>query len=158
MHDNPRLIAMAAWGRALVASRRDDVVATLRWVTAAENTALTGADDVLGVPFLCDMATVLGALGELDLASRYLERAADRRSVFPDQVASTAFVLDARRGELGDVAVGLALHPTSGVVAGRARRRLRLGPSRRPRAGPPPAGRVQPRAGGAGVQQRRGAR
>ena len=59
VHDNPRLIAMAAWGRALVASRHDDVAATLRWVTAAENTALTGADDVLGVPFLCDMATVL---------------------------------------------------------------------------------------------------
>ena len=57
VHDNPRLIAAAAWGRALVAARRGDVDNTLRWVATAENTALTDADDVLGVPFLCDVAT-----------------------------------------------------------------------------------------------------
>ena len=56
VHDNPRLIAVAAWGRALVASRRGDLPATLRWIGSAENTALGVADDVLGVPFLCDMA------------------------------------------------------------------------------------------------------
>ena len=43
------------------ASRRGDVGDTLRWIGSAENTALGDADDVLGVPFLCDMATVLGA-------------------------------------------------------------------------------------------------
>jgi DNA-binding SARP family transcriptional activator len=103
VHDNPRLIAAAAWGRALVAARRGDVDNTLRWVATAENTALTDADDVLGVPFLCDVATALGALGETDLASRYVDRALARRSVFPDQVASTTFVLEARLGRLGDI-------------------------------------------------------
>ena len=68
VHDNPRLIAAAAWGRALVAARRGDLDDTLRWIATAENTALTDADDVLGVPFLCDVATALGALGELELA------------------------------------------------------------------------------------------
>ena len=58
----------------------------------------TDDDDVHGVPFLCDVATVLGALGELDLADRYLDRAIERRSVFPDQVTSTAFVLRGPQG------------------------------------------------------------
>ena len=66
------------------------------------------ADDVLGVPFLCDVATILGALGELDLAGQYVDRAAERNPVFPGQVLSTAFVLDARKGILGDLDEGLA--------------------------------------------------
>jgi DNA-binding SARP family transcriptional activator/tetratricopeptide (TPR) repeat protein len=111
VHDNPRLIAAAAWGRALVAARRGDVDNTLRWVATAENTALTDADDVLGVLFLCDTATALGALGELDLASRYLDRAVERRSVFPDQVAMTTFLLDARLGRVGDVDAQLRRTP-----------------------------------------------
>ena len=111
VHDNPRLIAAAAWGRAVVAARRGDVDTTLRWVATAENTALTEADDVLGVPFLCDTATALGALGEIDLASRYLDRAVERHSVFPDQVALTKFILDARRGQLSDVDAQLVVTP-----------------------------------------------
>ena len=108
VHDNPRLIAASAWGRALAASRRANVDDTLRWIASAENTALGEADDVLGVPFLCDVATILGALGELDLASQYLERAAERNPVFPGQVLSTSFVLRARQGVLGDLDEGLA--------------------------------------------------
>lgn len=111
VHDNPRLIAAAAWGRALVAARRGDVDSTLRWVATAENTALTDADDVLGVLFLCDTATALGALGELDLASRYLNRALERPSVFPDQLATTKFLLDARLGRVGDVEARLRSTP-----------------------------------------------
>jgi DNA-binding SARP family transcriptional activator/tetratricopeptide (TPR) repeat protein len=111
VHDNPRLIAAAAWGRALVAARRGDVDKTLRWVATAENTALTDADDVLGVLFLCDTATALGALGELDLASRYLDRALERRSVFPDQLATTKFILDARLGHVGDIDAHLRCTP-----------------------------------------------
>ena len=42
------------------ASRRGDLAGTLRWIGSAENTALAEADDLLGVPFLCDMAMVLG--------------------------------------------------------------------------------------------------
>jgi DNA-binding SARP family transcriptional activator len=103
VRENPRLIAAAAWGRALVASRRDDLATTLRWIASAENTALSSDDDMHGVPFLCDMTNVLGALGELDLAERYFVRAAARRSVYPDQVATTGFMLNARRGLLGDV-------------------------------------------------------
>ena len=160
VHDNPRLIAMAAWGRALVASRarrrRRHAALDQRRPRTRRSPS---ADDVLGVPFLCDMATVLGALGELDLASRYLERAADRRSVFPDQVASTAFVLDARRGVLGDVAAGLAVHAARRVVAGPAGRGLRRRPGsgdlERARAA---ARRVEPRAGRPRVQQRGRAR
>ncbi|MGI9030675.1 MAG: hypothetical protein ACR2HP_11935 [Ilumatobacteraceae bacterium] len=103
VRENPRLIAAAAWGRALVASRRDDLPTTLRWIASAENTALSEDDDLHGVPFLCDMTNILGALGELDRAARYLARAEARRSVYPDQVNSTAFLLNARQGKLGDV-------------------------------------------------------
>jgi DNA-binding SARP family transcriptional activator len=108
VHDNPRLIAVAAWGRALVASRRGDLAATLRWIGSAENTALGVADDVLGVPFLCDMATVLGGLGELELATSFLNRATERQPVFPGQVASTAWVLEARKGRVERLEDGLA--------------------------------------------------
>jgi DNA-binding SARP family transcriptional activator len=111
VHDNPRLIAAAAWGRELVAARRGDVDNTLRWMATAENTAMTDADDVLGVLFLCDTATALGALGEIELASRYLALALERHSVFPDQVALTKFVLDARLGQLGDVDAQLRSTP-----------------------------------------------
>ncbi len=111
VHDNPRLIAAAAWGRAQVAARRGDVDNTVRWIATAENTALTDADDVLGVLFLCDTATALGALGELDLASRYLTLAFERRSVFPDQLATTKFLLDARLGRVGDVEAQLRRTP-----------------------------------------------
>lgn len=111
VQDNPRLIAAAAWGRAVLASRRGSLADTLRWISVAENTALTGGDDVHGVPFLCDLATALGALGELELAGRYLERAVAKRSVFPDQVASTAFILEARQGHLGDLVAALDCTP-----------------------------------------------
>ena len=40
IHDNPRLIAAAAWGRAVAASRRANREDTLRWIATAENTAL----------------------------------------------------------------------------------------------------------------------
>ena len=108
---NPRLAAAAAWGRALVAMRRDDLEATLRWVATAENTALGEADDLLGLPFLCDVATGLGALGELDLADVYLARARERTTVYPDQLRLAAFVLEARRGVVGDLAAQLAVTP-----------------------------------------------
>jgi DNA-binding SARP family transcriptional activator len=103
VRENPRLIAAAAWGRALVASRRDDLATTLRWIAAAENTALSDDDDMHGVPFLCDMTNILGAFGELELADHYFSRALARRDVYPHQVNSTRFMLDARRGVLGDV-------------------------------------------------------
>lgn len=102
LHDNPRLIASAAWGMALVAARREDLPATLRWIATAENTALGEDDDVLGVSFLCDAANMLGALGELDSAAEYLQRAVARRPVYPGQVLSTRYMLDCRRGILGD--------------------------------------------------------
>ena len=102
LHDNPRLIALAAWGMALAAARRDDLPTTLRWIATAENTALGPADDLFGVPFLCDVALMLGALGELDTARAYLDRIAERGAVFPEHVQSARFILDARRGVLGD--------------------------------------------------------
>jgi len=103
VRENPRLIAAAAWGRALVASRRDDLDATLRWIASAENTSLSADDDLHGIPFLCDMTNILAGFGQLDLAERYLARATARRSVFPDQVKTSKFMLDARRGVLGNV-------------------------------------------------------
>ena len=102
LHDNPRLIASAAWGMALVAARREDLSATLRWIATAENTALGEDDDVLGVSFLCDAANMLGALGELESASEYLRRAMARKPVYPGQVLSTKYILECRRGVLGD--------------------------------------------------------
>ncbi|MGH9271370.1 MAG: hypothetical protein ACRDZ2_08850, partial [Ilumatobacteraceae bacterium] len=103
VHENPRLIAAAAWGRALVAARRGDLSATLRWIANAENTALSDDDDMHGVPFLCDVTNMLGSFGELELAERYFSRAVARRDIYPDQVNSTGFLLDARRGVLGDL-------------------------------------------------------
>ena len=111
LHDNPRLIAMAAWGMAVASARRTDLSATLRWIATAENTALGRADDILGVPFLCDVAEMLGALGDLDAATDYLEQARARSPVFTSQVLSATFVLDARRGVLGDL--DEALHRTT---------------------------------------------
>ncbi len=108
LHDNPRLIAAAAWGMAVVAQRRTDLPGTLRWIATAENTALGEADDMLGVPFLCDAAMMLGALGELESAANYLARATERRAVFPGQVISATFILDARNGVVGDVEEALA--------------------------------------------------
>ena len=108
VHDNPRLVASAAWGRAIASSRRGDRDNTLRWVATAENTALSEADDVLGVPFLCDVATALGALGELQMAGAFLQRAMERNPIYPGQVESTSFVLNARNGILGDLDEGLS--------------------------------------------------
>lgn len=100
---NPRLVATAAWGHGMVAAHRYERAAALRRFTAAENTALGDDDDLLGVPFLCDAATALGGLGELELAQQYLQRAIDRRPVFTDQVASTRYILEARRGVVGNL-------------------------------------------------------
>lgn len=103
LHENPRLVATAAWGRAMVAWRRNDRPGTIRHLAGAENTALGADDDVLGIPFLCDAATALGALDELDLAEQYLQRAVERRPLFPDQITTARFVLDARQARLGDI-------------------------------------------------------
>ena len=108
LQDNHRLIALAAWGLAVTAARRSDLPKTLRWLATAENTNLTfSADDVLGVPFLCDAAQVLGALGELGEAAQYLDRARRRSPVFTGQLLSETFMLDARGGILGDLAAAL---------------------------------------------------
>jgi DNA-binding SARP family transcriptional activator len=111
VQENPRLVAAAAWGHAMVAWRQHDRPGVIRHLAAAENTALGVDDDVLGIPFLCDAATALGAVGELELAEAYLARAVERRPLFRDQIASTRFLLDARRGRLGDVAAALRATP-----------------------------------------------
>jgi DNA-binding SARP family transcriptional activator len=107
--DNSRIVAIAAWGRTLIAARRDDVAATLRWIATAENTALSDFDELLGVPFLCDAATHLGALGELDLAEGYLARAQQRSAPFESDVQRASFIHACRRGVVGDVDAQLAV-------------------------------------------------
>jgi DNA-binding SARP family transcriptional activator len=114
LHDNPRLVALAAWGMALVAARRLDLPTALRWIHTAEHTALSKADDILGVPFLCNVADMLGALGDIEAAQRYLAQAFERDSVFSDKVLTSKFVLDARRGVLGDVDAALSMSPPDG--------------------------------------------
>lgn len=109
VQDNSTTVAVAAWGRALVAARRDDLPAVLRWISTAENSALGEADDVLGVTFLCDVATVLGALGELRVARHYLDTAESRSKVYDSDVRRARFVLDARTGIVGDVDGQLAV-------------------------------------------------
>lgn len=107
VQNNPRLVATAAWGQAIIAAHRYDRATALQRFMAAENTALGADDDVLGVPFLCDAATMLGALGELEAADHYLQRVIERRPVFADQVASTQYILQARRGIIGDTEAAL---------------------------------------------------
>lgn len=105
---NPRLKGAAAWGRALVATCRNDLQQTLQWISTAQNTALDPDHDFLGSQFNLDASVMLGALGELDEAERYLQRATHMTSAFPAQTTLARFVLDARRGELGDVEAQLA--------------------------------------------------
>jgi DNA-binding SARP family transcriptional activator len=109
LQDNSTIVASAAWGRALIAARQDDLAAALRWISTAENTALGDADDLLGVSFLCDVSTVLGALGELPLAERYLRAAEARPKLYDDDVRRARFVFEARRGNVGDVDAQLAV-------------------------------------------------
>lgn len=111
LHDNPRLIATAAWGMALVASRRGDLATTLKWIATAENTALGKADDLLGVPFLLDVVEMLGGLGDLDAAATYFAQVAERHAVFAGNVIATEFNLEARRGVLGDMNAALQRTP-----------------------------------------------
>jgi len=103
MLDNPRLIAAAAWGRATVACRRGDLDLTVHYISEADNTSLDDSGDTLGLAFLCDATEMLGALGDFELATRYCKRATDSAALFPDEVTTTRFILDARCGELGDV-------------------------------------------------------
>jgi DNA-binding SARP family transcriptional activator len=103
LQDNSTIVASAAWGRALIAARQDDLPAVLRWIATAENTALGDADDLLGVSFLCDVTTVLGAFGELALAERYLRAAESRPKLFDNEVRRARFVFEARNGAVGDV-------------------------------------------------------
>jgi DNA-binding SARP family transcriptional activator len=109
LQDNSTIVALAAWGRALIAARENDLPATLRWISTAENTALGDADDLLGVSFLCDVSTVLGALGELALAERYLRAAESRPKLYDHDVRRARFVFEARRGNVGDVDAQLAV-------------------------------------------------
>jgi DNA-binding SARP family transcriptional activator len=111
LQDDSQLVASAAWANALVAARRDDLNATLRQISVAENTALGESDDVLGVPFLCDVSVVIGGLGELDIAKRYLDAATERSGVFPDQIAFARFAYDARCGRSVDVEAQLRRTP-----------------------------------------------
>jgi DNA-binding SARP family transcriptional activator len=109
LQDNSTIVASAAWGRALIAARQEDLATTLRWISTAENTALGDADDVLGVSFLCDVTTVLGALGELGLAERYLRAAEARPKLYDRDVRRARFIFEARRGNVGDVEAQLAV-------------------------------------------------
>jgi DNA-binding SARP family transcriptional activator len=95
----------------MVAARREDVNEAVRLVAVAENTALGVDDDLNGVPFHCDAATALGALGEIELAERHLAAAQQRAPGYPDKVRLTTFILEARRGVRNDVAKQLAITP-----------------------------------------------
>ena len=135
LQDNARLIAMAAWGMAITAARRSDLPSTLRWLSTAENTASFRVDDMLGVPYLRDAAQVLGALGEIDEAERYLEEAPStvprlHRATPVGDVHAGGSAWAARRPRRGARA-----HLTRGVVADQARRCVRDGLAGRPRTG-----------------------
>ena len=54
LHDNPRLSPPRHGATPLSPGRRTDSPEPLRRMATAENTALGEADDMLGVPFLCD--------------------------------------------------------------------------------------------------------
>lgn len=101
--DNPRIVAVAAWGRALIAARCYELDETLQWIAAAENTGLGPDDDLLGVAYMCEIATALGALGQLDTAADYLARASERPPLYPDRLQQALFLLACRGGRVGDV-------------------------------------------------------
>ncbi|MGH9138431.1 MAG: hypothetical protein ACRD0G_15540 [Acidimicrobiales bacterium] len=94
---NPIRISVAAWGRAVAAARSGDKVAAIQHARRAENvTAMLG--DRLTVPCLCELSMEFGALGELDAASEYLDRARQHGDAYATLIDFAAFLLDARRG------------------------------------------------------------
>ncbi|WP_162941448.1 hypothetical protein [Desertimonas flava] len=98
---HPLRLATVAWGRALIACRRGDRTGARRLADRAERSAV-GAGHSWALPLWCDLSIEFGALGDLDLADSYLQRA---RDLDPDDasVRHAEFVLDARSGRLGDV-------------------------------------------------------
>ena len=112
LQDNPRLIAMAAWGMALVAARRSDLPATLRWIVdRREHRPRTATTTSSACRSCCDVAEMLGALGDLDGAAPLPRPARERRRCSPARCCRTTFILDARRGELGDLDAALERTP-----------------------------------------------
>ena len=125
VEDNPRMIAAAAWGHGMVAARREDVGGALKWFGTAENTALGTDDDLLGVPFHCEAATALGALGELEMAERHLASAQQREQLVPGQAGAdqvhprcASWCSRGRRCAVGDHASGRAVARAVGVRSG----------------------------------------
>jgi DNA-binding SARP family transcriptional activator/tetratricopeptide (TPR) repeat protein len=100
--DQQRLLAACAWGRTIVAARCENADVARRFAMSAENLGVV-EDDALGVPFLCDMATAFGSLGQLQLATDYQTRALRRGDVLPGMIALTSFILAARKGVVEDL-------------------------------------------------------
>ena len=146
LHENPRLVATAAWGHALVAWRRNDRAGTIRRLASAENTALGVDDDVLGIPFLCDAADALGAFGELELAEQYL-RAGRRPAARCSRTSSPrpASCSTPARAASATSSAGPRATAAGRVVAHPPGRRLRAGPQR---ASPTPPPATWPRRSG----------
>lgn len=104
---HPLRLATVSWGRALIACRRGDRAAARRHADRAERAAI-GAARSWALPLWCNLSVELGAIGDLEMAATYLDRARGLDARDP-LVQHAEFVLGARTGALGDVDAVLEL-------------------------------------------------
>ena len=119
VHDNPRLIAAAAWGMAVVAARRSDLPATLRWIaTRREHGARRGRRHARRAVPVRRRRHARGAR-RARRAAALLARATARRPDLPGPGRSTTFLLDARAA-CSATSTRRSRDAAGGVVAGEA--------------------------------------
>lgn len=98
---NPLFDTSFFWGLAGLAMRRGDRELAIQHIRRVETTAL-GDGDVMSCQFWIEMATEIGALGDLESAARFLAHA-ERHPGNDNLIETTRFILDARHGHVGDV-------------------------------------------------------
>lgn len=95
----------AAWTRLLLAANREDKAMLEEQLALAESSLGQLAQDVGGVPFLCEAAEACAALDLGDDADRLMALADARRAEEPPAVAFTEACIGARRGRPGSAQV-----------------------------------------------------
>lgn len=98
---NPLYDTAIFWGLAAVALRRGDRELALQHIRSVETTAL-GDGDLMSCQFWIEMATGIGAIGDLQNAALYVAHA-ERHPDNDDLLGAARYILDARHGRVGDV-------------------------------------------------------
>lgn len=94
---DPIRISSVAWLRTVVEARRGNLTGAIQQAKRAEAVA-TAVHDGLTAPCLCELSLEFGALGDVERAAQYLERARGSSTGYESVVEFAAFVLRARQG------------------------------------------------------------